>query len=719
MEKEFEQKHLKEILEFLKEKLKGAEEEFEIIAARYARDPEHNFIAYDLAKDKLRALANGVIKPYFARIDFKADDNLEKEKLYIGKYGIMNNESKSLITDWRAPIASLYYDSELGKVSYVAPEGDITGELFLKRQFEIEDGELLNYFDVDIVSNDQLLQKYLQVNNDMRLKNIVSTIQKEQNYAIRRPINENTIIQGVAGSGKTTVALHRIAYLAYNYKDRIKNNQYLVIGPNDVFLKYIKSVLPDLDVSDIRQETYENLAKNIIDEEINIKPSNKKLNMYLSGKLTDDIPKYKSSLEYKNILDAFLDNYFKNIIKKSMVIKDFEVIPSKEFKHLFDRALKETSNMYAASDRFVLLVDKYVKDHYDEIASRLSDEIATEFKQAKTEAKKNEIRSKKTYILDNIKKGCKQEARKYIGKYNLRPTKIYKTFIESIDEYVDDYKYLKELKNETLSNIKEKLYDFEDLASLIHIRFRLGLDNSFKNYRHVVIDEAQDLGKFNFYVLKECLPSASFSIYGDIAQSIYDYRSIDSWDDLNEIFTDTKFIPFKKSYRTTDEIMGIANQVSKHLNLEESELSIRHGENVLFSHVESESIPEYIKNKIEEFKQKGYKTIAIISKYPMQSNYINDDLYDLGIKVPNISESTDINTIDWSVVTIPNYLAKGLEFDAVILNDVSEHIYNSNKALDMKMLYVALTRALHEMDVVYSKEITKPLKKVLTKDKRI
>ena len=163
--------------------------------------------------------------------------------------------------------------------------------------------------------------------------------------------------------------------------------------------------------------------------------------------------------------------------------------------------------------------------------------------------------------------------------------------------------------------------------------------------------------------------------------------------------------------------MEVANKVSDYLNLGQSELSIRHGEDVVFEHVDSKDIPSHIMKKVEEYKQKGHKTIAIISKYPMQSNYINDDLSDLGLRIPNIDENTDVTETDMSVVTISNYLAKGLEFDAVILNDVSEFIYNSDKSLDMKMLYVALTRALHEMDVIYSKDITKPLEKILTKTK--
>lgn len=707
-----EEKYLEYTLNLIRKSLEEELENFDELEFKYRRDPDRYGVAYRIACNNLKILNNGILKPYFARIDFKTDGCVDSEKIYIGKYGIYDSESKPIVVDWRAPISSLYYDSEVGIASYVCPEGVISGRLTLKRQFELEDGKLLSYHDVDIVSNDNLLQKYLQSNNDMRLKNIVSTIQSEQNVAIRKPLNINTIIQGVAGSGKTTIALHRIAYLVYNYRDKIKNNQYMVIGPNDVFLKYIESVLPDLDVSDVNQQTFERFAKEIIDEDINIKSSSKKLNLYLAKKINNDIPKFKSSDEFRMMLDLFLDDYFEKVISDGLVIKGFEVIDKETLYQLYQSALKQSPNFSIATDKFVMLVNNYIVEHFTTIISRLNEELLNEFRNEKVAKDKDAFNKKRKSIYDEIQRGCKQLSRKYISKYNLTPTKLYKMFITNIRKYdLADYSYIEELISETLGSVKENSFDFEDLAPLMHIRYRLGIDRSFMNYRHVVIDEAQDLGNFNFYVLKECLPNATFSIYGDIAQSIYDYRSIDSWDEVRDVLGNCELISFRKSYRTTDEIMTVANSIAESLNLETSELSIRHGENVTFNQVKKENIPAYIKNKIIEYKEKGYKTIAVISKYPIQSSYINDDLSFEGLTVLNIDEKTDITANGNGISTISNYLAKGLEFDAVILNDVSEEIYNSDNPSDMKMLYVSLTRALHEMDVVYSKNITRPLAK--------
>ncbi len=233
-------------------------------------------------------------KPYFARIDFKEDKALNTDFCYLSKVGIADYDGNLVTVDWRAPVASLYYDSNVGEVEYSAPNGIISGYLSLKRQFTIEDKALLEYFDVDIVSDDELLKPYLGVNSDNRLKNIVASIQKEQNKIIRWNLYDNLIIQGVAGSGKTTVALHRIAYLVYNYRDKYKSNQFMVIGPNKYFLSYISSVLPDLDVDNVNQLTFSEIALNYINENFKITISK-----------IDETQKFKCSLAFKDLIEKF------------------------------------------------------------------------------------------------------------------------------------------------------------------------------------------------------------------------------------------------------------------------------------------------------------------------------------------------------------------------------------------------------------------------------
>lgn len=657
-------------------------------------------------------------KPYFARIDFTSEDDGKTSTIYIGKNGVSKN-TDIVVTDWRAPISSLYYDAEIGECSFEAPSGTIKGNMSLKRQYEIEKGELQEYFDVDLVSQDSLLQKYLNSNNDARLKSIVSTIQKEQNDVIRRSLSDNIIIQGVAGSGKTTVALHRIAYLVYNYINTIKQNQYLVIGPNPVFLKYIKSVLPELDVNGVEQCTYEGFVKSYIEEDININVSDKKVIESIIGKKTSDIDKFKCSMKYKEMIEKFMDVYFYSITSKPLVLGNFEVLPKEVIESIFHSRTNDiSSSLNNRIENTIERLCRYIDNNRDDILQRYSDYSYELFKIATSEQERTKMRNMFAKERAEITKGCRSTIRKYFNKSKISTTKLYKLFISSISDYnIYQYDKLNELKRETAKNIKNNSYDFEDLAALLYIKLLTSPNNYYARIKHVVVDEAQDLGEFNFFTLKSTLPFATFSIFGDIAQSIYDYRGIDSWDEVNRtMFGKTgKIINFNKSYRTTAEIMDVADDVAESIGLGRSDLVVRHGDMVRFTGTNEKKIPEYIAQKICEYKEKGYKTIAVISKTDLLSNYINDDLASLGINIPNVTVNDDLSDERFKICTISNQLAKGLEFDAVIINNANETIYSSDKNLDMKLLYVAITRALHELDIIYSGDLTKPLEKNMSK----
>ena len=667
-------------------------------------------------------IESSVDRPYFARIDFKFDDNDEIKSYYIGRHGI-SHDSDILITDWRAPISSLYYDCDLGKCSFEGPYETLHGEMFLKRQFEIDKGNLIEYFDVDLVASDQLLQKYLNTNNDSRLKSIVATIQQEQNDVIRRKISENLIIQGVAGSGKTTVALHRIAYLVYNYLKSVNQGQYLVIGPNPVFIKYVKSVLPDLDVSGVSQYTYEQLAQMYIEEDLNINSSEKKVASNIAGKLTHDIDKFKSSMMYMQMIKQFINTFMMSLTSKDLTLGDFVVVDSNTITKVFNNSNDLIMNYSLDSiiERTINSLTNYVKDNLDKISPRYGTYSSEIFKTAKTDDEKDKLRSKFHKEREELEKGCRSTIRKYFSKSKVDVTKLYKLFISTIENFnFGNYEYINELKNVTMKNIKNNTYDFEDLAALMFIKKCIAPNRKYKDIRHTVVDESQDLGGFIFYVMKECLPSSTFSIFGDLAQSIYDYRGIDNWDVVNSIMFngDGKIINFAKSYRTTSEIMETADDVAEYIGQRRSELVVRHGKDVSVSSFDNEyDIPLHIIDKIKEYKEKGYKTIAIISKTDLLSRYINDDLSDIGFIIPNVTIEDDLSDERFNICTISNQLAKGLEFDAVIINNAGEHIYSSDNKLDMKLLYVAITRALHELDVAYTGELVKPLQRALNRQK--
>lgn len=711
-----EQQKLEQTIKIISELLGIEQKELERVYNDYSREIDERLRVANFRKNHIKVLKKASLNPYFARIDFKAITDSDFKEIYIGRNGI-SKDGKVLITDWRAPISSLYYDSSTGKTSYKSPTGDVLGEVALKRQYDIENGKLIEYFDVDLVSSDNLLQKYLNANNDSRLKSIVATIQSEQNDIIRRPIDENVIIQGVAGSGKTTVALHKIAYLVYNYINSVKQSQYLVIGPNPVFIKYIKTVLPDLDVSGVSQLTFEQFAKDYIGEEIEINPSNKKISASIAGK-SNDIDKFKSSMLYKNMLENFFELYLKGIVSKPLKLNDFVVLTEEEMTPIFARALEEQhATLQGRVDATIERLIDYVKNNVDSILTRYNEYENNLFKNASLEERES-LRKKFIKERIEIQKNCSATIRKYFAKAVLSPIKLYRLFISMLDDFnIYGYKKINELKKTTMANIKGNKYDFEDLAALLYLKLRTEPNRQYSNIKHTVIDEAQDLGIFNFYVLKKCLPTSTFSIFGDLAQSIYDYRGIDNWDEVNSLIFNNKanIVNFNKSYRTTASIMNVADAISESINLGKSDLVVRQGLPVSFDEAStSNELVEQIANKIKEYKEKGYKTIAVISKTDLLSRYINDDLRELGIVIPNVTEKDDVSLDEFSVCTISNQLAKGLEFDAVILNNVNDKIYSCDSTLDMKLLYVAVTRALHELDVTYNGKLPEVLQKFVT-----
>lgn len=711
-----EQQKLEQTIKIISELLGIEQKELERVYNDYSREIDERLRVANFRKNHIKVLEKASLNPYFARIDFKAITDSDFKEIYIGRNGI-SKDGKVLITDWRAPISSLYYDSSTGKTSYKSPTGDVLGEVALKRQYDIENGKLIEYFDVDLVSSDNLLQKYLNANNDSRLKSIVATIQSEQNDIIRRPIDENVIIQGVAGSGKTTVALHKIAYLVYNYINSVKQSQYLVIGPNPVFIKYIKTVLPDLDVSGVSQLTFEQFAKDYIGEEIEINPSNKKISASIAGK-SNDIDKFKSSMLYKNMLENFFELYLKGIVSKPLKLNDFVVLTEEEMTTIFARALEEQhATLQGRVDATIERLIDYVKNNVDSILTRYNEYENNLFKNASLEERES-LRKKFIKERIEIQKNCSATIRKYFAKAVLSPIKLYRLFISMLDDFnIYGYKKINELKKTTMANIKGNKYDFEDLAALLYLKLRTEPNRQYSNIKHTVIDEAQDLGIFNFYVLKKCLPTSTFSIFGDLAQSIYDYRGIDNWDEVNSLIFNNKanIVNFNKSYRTTASIMNVADAISESINLGKSDLVVRQGLPVSFDEAPtSNELVEQIANKIKEYKEKGYKTIAVISKTDLLSRYINDDLRELGIVIPNVTEKDDVSLDEFSVCTISNQLAKGLEFDAVILNNVNDKIYSCDSTLDMKLLYVAVTRALHELDITYNGKIPEVLQKFVT-----
>jgi len=647
--------------------------------------------------------------PYFGRLDFKVEGSNQAIQVYIGNHAIENG-SDFIVYDWRSPICSLYYDSEIGPVSYETPSGIRNGTMTLKRQITIKNGELINAIDSNLVSNDELLIPYLTDNADHRMKTIIASIQKEQNKIIRMS-DSNIIVQGVAGSGKTSVALHRIAYLLYNMKSN-QNNRFLVLGPNDYFLNYVSSVLPDLEVTSVEQKTLLTLTNEYIGAELTLSADELSKNTKIR-QMQNQICAFKGSMEYKKILDNFIMHCFDG---DAIVFDDFKIEGKTVFTAEEIRKDLVENGTRLNFEKTKIRFRKRFKENLESIYSELNkeyreiyislpkgDPVRTETIKKSGELEK-QVKEKGLSLLDRyfktIKKSC-------LALYVLFISELNQMKISLSEEEV------RLLQKETLKSIRKKQIPVEDLAALLYLNYRL--TNKRLDYKNLVIDEGQDYSKFTYYALKTVCPLAKFNIYGDMAQSIYPDRGVDSWEKLNhDIFGDKcDIMELNKSYRTTIEITENANNVLNILKLHPADPVIRHGDEV-----EYWDISKFNKiDKILEWMNSDYQTIAIICKDEEEAQMVNKELTSNGINSRYISKED--NEYACGVFTLSVTSAKGLEFDCVLINDASNKKYNYENETDMHLLYVATTRALHEQVIMYDREITLPFREQIKQAKTL
>ena len=705
---EQERKKLIEIKNQYLELIKEYDERIKKVMTDYKKDPFLQAALLEQLHTKLNQLKKSIDNPFFGRIDFLHEGSSKNEICYIGKVGVLDSLGDPITVDWRAPISALYYDSNVGPAEYLAPSGIIKGDLKLKRQYEIENGHMKGFQDVNTVSNDELLKPYLSSSADNRLKNIVSTIQSEQNAIIRKKLKENNIIQGTAGSGKTTVALHRIAYLVYNMQKEYNQNQFIVIGPNAYFMDYISSVLPDLDVHTVTQYTFLNIVNEYINEKIKIIDQNNRLENYLSNKKLDANIQYKVSLTYKKALDKFIVDIKSNIIHGPIKCENTILFSERDISRYLNNS---SLDIIGQIKQFTKFAKKYIKDNFDDIKHRYWSIYRDEYLSLPLDSPRRKEILKITETFNSEVKNIDKILKSYFNVAALKPLKLYKLFVDNIECYVDgkDCDAIK-LKNDTLKSINSKTLGYEDLPALIYLNLNFNGYKDYDKYVHVVLDEAQDFGLFHFEVLKKLFKNGTFSIFGDLAQSIYSYQSIDNWEEVvNNIFNDhCNVIKLEKSYRTTYEIMSVANLISSSFGFGNAEAVLRHGNEVEAYQLDSSNVGGYISARINEFINFGYKSIAIICKTDKDVSGLSKVL--TGENISHNVVNSQNTKYDGGICLIPSYLSKGLEFDAAIIYDIEK--YNPENEVDMKLLYVSITRALHQLDITYDNELIEPLKTI-------
>ncbi|MCI9337575.1 MAG: AAA family ATPase [Lachnospiraceae bacterium] len=630
-------------------------------------------------------------KPYFGRIDFH-DETLDKEEsLYIGRGGIAKDATHQMVIDWRAPVANAYYENVLGKCSYMAPgEKEIPIDLKRKRTYEIESGKLLEYFDSEVVANDDLLTKYLAKNKQAVLSEIVATIQKEQNIIIRKSPYHNIIVQGVAGSGKTTVAMHRISFILYNYAERFKPDDFYIVGSNRILLNYITGVLPDLDVYGIRQMTMEELFVRLLYEDWDEKKYR------IRGQSKDKDSK-KGGLEWFRDLEAYCDKLeWDGILRESVYLNPRQFVEGlKDGKSgVYDETVGKTVNPRS----LVLLADKAAVERYIRQNPRIS--------------MQNKINMLNDRLIIKIKEEFQGKGVKYTESERKAILKAYrgrygpKTWKGSIYELYRKFLELQALKGKCV-DIPADEFDVYDLAALAYLYKRIKETDVISEAHHIVIDEAQDFGMMAYSVLHFCVKDCTYTVMGDVSQNIHFGFGLNDWEELRALLLPNETDSFgilKKSYRNTVEISDFAANILHHGSFSSYPVEpiIRHGSPVAVLHTSEDDMIREAADICGKWLEKGYGTIAVVCRNEHGAAWAAKEL---GQYIEVMENDLEKAVFGNGVMVLPVEYTKGLEFDTVLILDPTRAEYPVDDG-HAKLLYVAATRALHELCVLHTQDLT-------------
>lgn len=650
---DLENKYLKKVLKELKKQkdktmlqIDGLEKQKKDLSKQYSEDyytmddeealTEGDRLAefdniINFEQNNLTRLSRQEYSPYFGRIDFKQGN--KEDIYYIGVHNLVQDGADlPLVCDWRAPVSSLFYDYETGDASFNAPDGTVNGEITLKRQYEIKNGELLHTFDSALTIGDEILKDVLSQNTTSKMKTIVSTIQKEQNKIIRANMNRSMLVQGVAGSGKTSIALHRIAYLLYQNKNTLKAEDVLILSPNKLFSEYISEVLPELGEENISQMSLYRLAQDELKYlNIDIEKREDNLEEVVRSRSRLNEVTYKNTYEFYESLEKFCHDFFNMSFKPYDLKFGTLTIKAEEMQNLYSKTYQSKTPAVRVEWLVDYIVDRLnITKNVDEISKKIKTLIYPFFKQ--------------TNVVN-----------------------IYAEFLQNIG-----------LKFSL--NSKDQIR-YDDIGAILYIsNYFFGL-NKYKEVKYLIIDEMQDYS-FATYSVINSIFDCNKTVLGDINQCL---EKIMSKDDLKllEQMLNADYIELTKAYRSTFEITSFANKIKN----TGCECFDRHGEKPLI--IDNKDYNKVIGNIVKE--NLDYNSIAILTKTASEAK----DLYEQLSSVEDLSLNIDYDEQISKVCIMPTYMAKGLEFDMVIIPNYNKENYSTS--LDFNMLYVSVTRALHKL----------------------
>ncbi|CAM3927734.1 AAA family ATPase [Paenibacillus alkaliterrae] len=673
----------------LTESLQDIHAQLQAIGPRYKGD-DFTEQMLDLQQEERRLrLEISKKEPYFGRIDFQELPAGEQKPLYIGKAGVAKQGGNELLViDWRAPVASIFYSFTCGEApaAYDSPDGEITGYVHLKRNFMIRQGEIVRLVDSYVRGQeegsvtDEFLLYRLGENKDNKLRDIVSTIQGEQDRIIRADRGKALFIQGVAGSGKTTVALHRIAFLLYQYADRMRAERMIIFAPNRMFLDYISGVLPELGVGDIQQTTFNDWSIELLDNTVKLSdPSLSMAYWFEEHRTAEEIEhasgRFKGSLAFKAVIDERIADFEKRIVPAaSFVPIDGLELPAEQMREWYETDYGEETLMKKR----------------DRLVSRIRRWFESELKLKGVADKK--IRAKALAKFNSFTKK--------IPAYS--STELYGSLFHG---KLAAASVPKRIAADTAERLKRGEAAAEDLAPLAYLQLELfGLPK--QAFDHIVIDEAQDYSPFQLEVLRRCQRTASMTVLGDLQQGIHAYAGVQKWSELIELFEEEQigFYELNRSYRSTMEIIEFANKILGGMTgaVKPAVPVFRSGDAVVTKKVSNGIWLASIEASVREMQAKGeYETISVIGRTALECERIYENLIDRGLEASLVQSKQPAYGGGLSVV--PVYLSKGLEFDAVLIADAGDEAY---APLDARLLYVGCTRALHKLMLLYRGNLT-------------
>jgi DNA helicase II / ATP-dependent DNA helicase PcrA len=661
--------------------------------------------------------------PYFGRIDFIEDGENTAEKIYIGISSLMDRKDENfLIYDWRAPISSMYYDYSPGPAQYHTPSGTFKGEMNLKRQFIIRNAELKAMFDTGVTIGDEMLQEVLGNQADTQMKSIVATIQKEQNQIIRNEKAKLLVVQGVAGSGKTSAAMQRVAYLLYRYRGTLNSENIMLFSPNTLFNSYVATVLPELGEENMQQTTFQEYLNSRIHMNFRLEDAYDQMEYLLTEQHQANYQtraigiRYKGTLEFKKLID----HYVKTLEKEGLIFQDVlfrkrKLISKEEIYEYFyqlDSANSIPNKMEMVRDWILKSLKKFVKLEQsepwveEEIQFLDKEDYLEAFKKVQdkegfSENSFDDFEREQAFLAEMVVKQKYKPLFNWVKKLRfIHLFSLYKRLFTLPNHTSSSWKDISEYSNQILS---QGIISYEDATPFVYLQDLIEGRKSNSAIKHVFIDEAQDYTPFQFAFIKQLYPYSKLTLLGDINQAIY-AGITDSDTVIGEQISNDEVerIVLNKTYRSTKPIVEFTRGL------------IENGENIVpFNRGGQKPIVELVKDewelenrlirRVETLQQKGHETVAIICKTAKESKVAFDTLKN-EMTVHLIEKGT--LTYEKGVSIIPSYLAKGIEFDAVIIYDSSQYTRQEER----KLFYTSCTRAMHELHL-YAIQQPSPLMK--------